>query len=273
MAGMNIDRTTSRYFQLLEALGQAVIVTNTEGEIALWSPAAKVLYGWRANEVIGRNVLDVTPMEVSRSQGVEIMEALARGELWSGEFEVRTRGGRRATASVTDIPLLDGQGAVAGVIGVSAVSRAPTKLRPLLKRFAAACDKVWPKQITFQLAVPASTRLQAAEPHMVQMLAVLMLLYADSLDRGHRIEFVAGTADKSPFADFGLSLASSAIYIRIDRRNQDATYSVLRNLPITAEPTKYASALVRMVSGMLIAGTAPYGLSAIHLFLPVEPVR
>jgi hypothetical protein len=199
------------------------------------------------------------------------MQALARGELWSGEFEVRTRGGRAATASVTDIPLLDAAGTVAGVIGVSAVSRAPTKLRPLLKRFAAACEKIWPGLITFRIKVPARANLPAAEPHVIQLLAVLVLLHADALDRGVGLEIVAGAADKSPFADFGLAFASSALYIRIDRRSQQPTYSVLRSLPLAAEPTKYASGLVRMVGGMLMSGTAPDGLNAIHLFLPLGP--
>ena len=270
---MNVDRTTNRYFQLLEALGQAVIVTDAAGVITLWSPAAKTLYGWRADEVIGRNILEVTPMEMSRAQGAEIMQALARGELWSGEFQVRTRGGKAAAASVTDIPLLDGNGSVAGVIGVSAVSAAPTKLQPLLKLFETACAKVWPKQITFRVKVPAKASVSATKPHMIQLLAVLILLHADALDRGNNIEIIAGAADKSPFAEFGLAFASSALYIRVDHRNQHATYSVLRNLPLSSEPTKYASALVRMVGGMLISGTAPDAVNAMHLFLPLAEVR
>lgn len=270
---MNVDRTTDRYFQLLEALGQAVIVTDAAGSITLWSPAATTLYGWKAEEVIGRNVLEITPMEMSRSQGAEIMQALARGELWSGEFQVRTRGGKAATASVTDIPLLDVNGSVAGVIGVSALSASPTKLRPLLKLFERACDKVWPRQIDFLVKVPGNASVPATTPHMIQLLAVLILLHADALDRGNNIEITARAADDSPFAEFGLALASSALYIRVDRRNEHATYSVLRSLPLSSEPTKYASALVRMVGGMLISGTAPDAVNAMHLFLPLGDGR
>jgi len=268
---MNVDRSTERYFQLLEALGQAVIATDAAGMITLWSPAAAALYGWPPEEVIGRDILEVTPMEMSRSQGRDIMQALARGELWSGEFQVRTRQGKAFAAAVTDIPLLDAARTVAGVVGVSAVSRAPTRLRPLLTRFAAACERIWPAQIAFHIDVPAKVNLPATEPHMIQLLAVLLLLYADALDLGSAVEVTAGAADKSVFTDFGLAFASPAMYIRLDRRN--ATYSVLRSLPLSAEPTKYVSALVRMVGGMLIAGTAPDGLSAMHLFLPLERSR
>jgi PAS domain S-box-containing protein len=266
---MNVDHTTQRYFQLLDALDQAVIVTEPDGSIVLWSAAAKKLYGRRAEEVIGRNILEVTPNEISRAQGAEIMQTLARGELWSGQFQVRIRGGKTATASVTDIPLLDGTGAVAGVVGVSAVSQAPTRVRPLLKRLASACDDVWPDRIAFKVDVPAKASLPATEPHMIQLLAVLILLHTDALDRGNGIEITAGAAEQSPFADFGLAFASPALYIRIDRRHRPATYSILRTLPTSAEPTKYASGLVRMVGGMLISGTAPEGSNAMHLFLPL----
>ena len=103
---MNFDRTTRQYFHFLEALGQAVIATDVTGTITSWSRAAEALYGWKRDEVIGRNVLEVTPMEMSRAQGAEIMQTLARGELWSGEFQVRTRRGKTFAASVTDVPLL-----------------------------------------------------------------------------------------------------------------------------------------------------------------------
>lgn len=63
-----------------------------------------------------------------------------------------------------------------------------------------------------------------------------------------------------------MASAPSSLYVRFDRRNQPATYSVLRSLPLSAEPTQYASGLVRMVGGMLIAGTAPDGPNAVHLF-------
>jgi PAS domain S-box-containing protein len=267
---MNVDRTTERYFQLLEALGQAVIVTDAAGVVSLWSPEAETVYGWRADEVVGRNILEITPLEMSRAQGAEIMQALGRGELWSGQFHVRIRGDKAAIASVTDIPLLDDNGAVAGVIGVSAVSAGPTMLQPLFERFEAACNKVWPSQITFQVDLPAMARVSAAEPHMIQLLAVLVLLHADALDRGNDVEITAGPAGASPFADFGLAFASSALYMRVWQRNQHATYSVLRIPPVSSEPTKYLSGLVRMVGGMLISGTAPDAVNAMHLFLQLD---
>ena len=53
--------------QLLNALGDAVIATDLNGSIVFWNLAAERLYGWRASDVEGRNILDVTPSSQSRA--------------------------------------------------------------------------------------------------------------------------------------------------------------------------------------------------------------
>jgi len=265
------DGTTQRYFGLLARLRQAVIATDVGGSIIFWSGLARQLYGWPAREVLGKNILDVTPTELSRTQGVEIMQALTNGEVWSGEFRVQTRAGRSFLASVTDVPLLSEANEVVGVIGISAPSHAPTRAAPVMKSFVKACNAVWPRQIASRLAVPKTATVNAAEPHLLQLLSLLILLYVSELDRDARLNIAVKAADNSPFADFGLAAAatSPALYVRIAHQDERATYSVLRTVSGSAESTRYASALVRMVGGMLIAGTAPGRPNSMHLFLPV----
>jgi len=106
--------------RLLDAVGQAVIVTDLAGTITFWSRFAEHLYGWRAEEVLGRNVVDVVPAEQSQRQAREIMEALAAGRSWSGEFIVRRRDGTAFPAVVVDSPVYGPDGELAGVVGVSA---------------------------------------------------------------------------------------------------------------------------------------------------------
>ncbi len=47
--------------RILDAIGQAVIVTDALGSVALWNRAAEALYGWSAGEAIGRNIIDLNP--------------------------------------------------------------------------------------------------------------------------------------------------------------------------------------------------------------------
>lgn len=104
---------------LLDAVEQAVIATNLNGDIIYWNHFAEKLYGWSADEAIGRNILDVTPAAEMREAAAEIMEKISEGESWSGEFTVRHRDGRWFPAYVTDSPLRDAGGNIVGIVGVS----------------------------------------------------------------------------------------------------------------------------------------------------------
>ena len=104
---------------LLDAVGQAVVATDLAGRITYWNRAAESLYGWRQEEVLGRDVTEVTPTEESLGQAVEILDGLRRGERWSGELELRKKDGSVFPALVTDAPVRDRRGRLIGIIGVS----------------------------------------------------------------------------------------------------------------------------------------------------------
>jgi len=104
---------------LLDVAGQGGIVTDPDGTIRSWNRHAETLYGWRAGEVMGRNILDVTPTSASVAEGAEIMERLRAGETWSGDYAVRRRDGVTFAVHVTDTPVFDAQGRLSGIVGVS----------------------------------------------------------------------------------------------------------------------------------------------------------
>jgi PAS domain S-box-containing protein len=79
---------------LLNTVEQAVIATDLEGRIIFWNRFAERLYGWRDDEVLGQNILEVTPNAESRASAEIIFAQLKKGESWSGEFTVRDKSGR-----------------------------------------------------------------------------------------------------------------------------------------------------------------------------------
>ncbi len=105
--------------RLLDAVGQAVIATSIDGAVTYWNRAAERLYGWKKEEVIGRNIMSVTPTESSREQAAEIMDSLRRGESWSGEFTVKKHDGSSFQIVITDTPVFDDDCNLVGIIGVS----------------------------------------------------------------------------------------------------------------------------------------------------------
>jgi diguanylate cyclase (GGDEF)-like protein/PAS domain S-box-containing protein len=105
--------------RLLDAVGQAVVATDRLGKIIYWNRAAEELYGWPAEEVAGRFVPDIVLPYQTPDQRKEIVLGLRKGRNWSGECELQRRDGTHFPATVTTTPVLDDQGDLLGLIGVS----------------------------------------------------------------------------------------------------------------------------------------------------------
>ncbi len=95
---------------LLEAVGQALIATDLRGRITYWNRCAETLYGWSADETVGRLAGEILVSAEQQAQAAEIMAELRAGKSWSGEFTVRHRDGTLFPVMVTDTPVQDDQG-------------------------------------------------------------------------------------------------------------------------------------------------------------------
>lgn len=104
---------------LLKAVGQAIIATDTSGNISYWNHAAEKIYGWMNNEVVGKNLFDIIPSNRSQNTIEEILRRLSTGENYEGEIIVKRKDGAEFPAFVTDAPLMDPTGGFIGMVGVS----------------------------------------------------------------------------------------------------------------------------------------------------------
>jgi PAS domain S-box-containing protein len=105
---------------LLNTIGQAAIATDMQGKINFWNKAASALYGWTEEEVMGNNIIEITPIQQTKEQAEQIMQELLHGNSWSGEFTVRRKDGSEFPAFVTNAPIYDQQQQLIGIIGLSA---------------------------------------------------------------------------------------------------------------------------------------------------------
>ncbi|HAH23941.1 MAG TPA: hypothetical protein DCL77_09330 [Prolixibacteraceae bacterium] len=104
---------------LLNNVGQAVTATDLQSNVTYWNREAEKIYGWSQMEAMGQNILNLIPAESTKEQAIEITKRLSQGETWSGEFLVKRKDGSNFLADITDSPILDSNGKLIGVIGVS----------------------------------------------------------------------------------------------------------------------------------------------------------
>jgi PAS domain S-box-containing protein len=104
---------------LLDMVGQSVIATALDGTITYWNYAAEKMYGRKAAQVYGRNIVDVMVTDISQEQTASIMERLNAGESWEGEVRIQHRDGSFLTTLVVDSPYYDEHGTLSGLVGIS----------------------------------------------------------------------------------------------------------------------------------------------------------
>ncbi|MDP5229054.1 MAG: PAS domain S-box protein [Cellulophaga sp.] len=104
---------------LLNTIGQAAIATDLNGIVNYWNQAAEHIYGWTKEEALGQNIRSLTTSDTTVQQANQIMEALKKGELWSGEFRAQKKDNSTVPVLVTNSPIYNNQNILTGIIGIS----------------------------------------------------------------------------------------------------------------------------------------------------------
>jgi PAS domain S-box-containing protein len=103
----------------LDSIDRAVIITSPDGHILLWNRGAEHLYGWSEEEVRGRLAREVLVPDHQWEVAQSIVSSVVTGQAWKGDFAVLHRSGELVRVHVSDHPILDAQGNVIGVVGIS----------------------------------------------------------------------------------------------------------------------------------------------------------
>jgi len=107
---------TRRLQAVIHAWPLAVVALDPEARVQLWNPAAEQIFGWRAEEVIGRVVPTVPEDRWRELMDEEIGVALAGGELRRRETLRRRKDGTLIPVSISAAPIHDDGGRVIGIM-------------------------------------------------------------------------------------------------------------------------------------------------------------
>ena len=114
------ERRLSLMAAVVESSGEAIVGKTLDGTIASWNAAATRLYGYTAEEAVGRHISLVVPPEL-RGDLADILERVGRGERVERPETVRLRkDGSRLDVSLVISPILDPSGRP---VGASSIAR------------------------------------------------------------------------------------------------------------------------------------------------------
>src|SRR5579862_8869118 len=114
------SETQARLAAIVESSDDAIVGKDLNGVITSWNRAAERIFGYSADEIVGRSILTIIPAE-RRGEEDTILAALRRGERVDHFDTVRmAKGGRLVSVSLTISPIVDADGRV---IGASKIAR------------------------------------------------------------------------------------------------------------------------------------------------------
>lgn len=129
---MPVDMSKDRAFlaAIVETADDAIVSKSLDGFITSWNKAAEQMFGYAAEEVIGRPMTIIFPPDRINEESV-FLAKIARKELVRHYETVRVRkDGSMIDVSVSLSPILDGDG---GVLGVAKIVRDITRVKQALE--------------------------------------------------------------------------------------------------------------------------------------------
>jgi PAS domain S-box-containing protein len=122
---------------IVDSSDDAIISKSLDGVIQSWNAGARHIFGYTADEAIGRPVLMLLPPE-RKEEEAAILARLRAGERIEHYESVRiTKGGRRIDVSLTISPVKDSEGRI---IGASKIGRDITRQKQAERDLQAAKD-------------------------------------------------------------------------------------------------------------------------------------
>jgi PAS domain S-box-containing protein len=114
-----IERQLRYQAQLLENVSDAVVAVDNEYHITAWNSAAENLYGWKATEVLGKHLFQVTqPRYLNGESEDTIVESVLKAGKWVGEVAQKRKDGTEVIVEACISPLRNEKGEIIGAVGI-----------------------------------------------------------------------------------------------------------------------------------------------------------
>ena len=118
-----MDLNQELYHLLVEQAPDAIIFADREGTIRVWNESAAALFGYAADEAIGRSLDIIIPEHLRRAHWEGFHQAIARGQTKLGRQALKTRAvpktGQKLYVSLAFAVIKDREGNVLGAIATA----------------------------------------------------------------------------------------------------------------------------------------------------------
>jgi PAS domain S-box-containing protein len=112
------EERLSYHARLLENIHDAVIATDEHLAVTAWNKGAESMYGWREDEVLGLNLWEAVPVDLSQDQRAEVLRELSQRGSLRTEAITYARDGTPVYVEGITIALRDERGQITGYLNI-----------------------------------------------------------------------------------------------------------------------------------------------------------
>ncbi|MCK5070823.1 MAG: PAS domain S-box protein, partial [Desulfocapsa sp.] len=105
-----------RLATVVEQSSDCIIIISKNGSILYANPACETVTGYPPQTIIGKNIKNLYPPAVRRGLWYKIKDALATGEIWTGQFDNYRKDKTRYKEEMTLSPVYDQEGRVSNQV-------------------------------------------------------------------------------------------------------------------------------------------------------------
>lgn len=104
--------------RLLAYVNDAIIASDAQFRLIAWNAAAEAMYGWKAEEVLGKDGVSILQTEFPDIDSQEMRSKITQLGSWRGEAIQRRKDGTRIPVEISSIVLKDVNGQIEGYVSV-----------------------------------------------------------------------------------------------------------------------------------------------------------
>ena len=104
---------------MIDEVDAAVIATDADGNVRVWSRGAEALYGWTEEQALGQSVAELTVPAHFRDRMQGFVARLREETRWVGDLKLQRRDGTRFIGFVRASVVCDEDGVAVGFVGTS----------------------------------------------------------------------------------------------------------------------------------------------------------
>lgn len=273
---------TSRLAAIIESSDDAIVSKDLNGIIMSWNAAAERMFGYSADEAIGRSIRMLIPEELQDEEDMVLAKIRAGERIDHYETVRQRKDGTRLSISLTISPIRNESG---DIVGASKIARDVTERTRLLiaaseqaanteklSEAGAAVASTLDRELIVQKVTDIATQLTQAE------FGAFFYNVSDETGNAYMLYTLSGAA-RDKFANFPNPRATALFAptfhgegpIRLDDVTKDPRYG--RNAPFFGMPPghlpvrSYLAVPMKGVAGDVIGGLF-FGHSQVGLFTP-----